>query len=66
MDTQVLADQQRLTYISSMLTRDTVQRTSQERWTIGKGGKSESGNSVPSTQLDDDDDDVHISKVVYV
>ena len=51
MDTPVLADHQKLTYISSVLTWDAVQRTCQEQWMIGTV-ESQKG-SVLLAKLDD-------------
>ena len=55
MDASVLADQQGLTYISSVWTQDVVWRTFQDHWMIGLDGKRESEKSMLSVQLDDDD-----------
>ena len=55
MDVPVLADKQRLAYISSVQTQDAAYRTYQERWMIGMDGKRESGNAVLSAGLNDDD-----------
>ena len=63
MDTPVLADQQRLTYISSVQTVDAAKRTFLEWWIIGIDSKRD---SVQSTQLDIDDDDIYICMYVCV
>ena len=44
-------------YIISDRTQDVVSKNCRERWMIGKIGKRESGKSVLSAQLDDDDDE---------
>ena len=41
MNVSVLTDQQRLTYISSLRTQDTAQKTFQERYIIGTDGERE-------------------------
>ena len=53
MDVPVLADKQRLIYISSVGTVDAVQKTHQEGCKIGRYGDRESGNLVLSMQFDD-------------
>ena len=55
--TPVLADQQRLTYINSVQTLDTVKKIYYVQWTVGTDGKKGLGNFVLSAWLDDDDDD---------
>ena len=55
MDTPVLADQQGLTYISSVRTLDATWKTFQEHWTIGTNGEKESASSVQLARRDDDD-----------
>ena len=40
-DTSVMADDQLLTYISTLQTLGAVKRTSQERWSTGVNGKSQ-------------------------
>ena len=57
MYTTVLADQQKLTFISSLHTLDAIKRTCQEWWPIRTDGKKDSRESVPSDCFDDDDDD---------
>ena len=57
MDAPVLADQQGLTYISSVRTLNAVLRTCQKQGTIRLGSERESINFISSVQLDDDDDD---------
>ena len=54
---QKQGDQLEPTYSSSVRIRDVALKTSQKRWTIGKGGKRGSGISVLVAQDDDDDDD---------
>ena len=57
MDTLVLADQQKLTSISSVQTLDAILRTCKEWWFIGTDGERESRGFVLSARIDDDDDD---------
>ena len=49
----MLANQQRLTYISSMQTLNVVERTWQEKWMMRMDGEKESKKSVLSACLDD-------------
>ena len=56
MDTPVLANQQKLTFISSVRTLDAVLIYQKQRQ-IGTGGKRESRDFVLSARLDDDNDD---------
>ena len=46
MDTPVLVDQQKITFISSVWTLDAVKRTYQEQWPIEIDGKSDSRESM--------------------
>ena len=55
MDPTVLANQQKLTVISSLQTLDTVKRTCQEQWLIGTDSKRESRESLLSAHLDEDE-----------
>ena len=48
MDTQMLADQLKHTYIGSVRAPGATKRTYQERWTIAMDSVRESGNSVLS------------------
>ena len=59
MDMTVLADQQELTYNSSVLTQGVVWKTCWKQWMIGSSveRERESGKSVQAVQPDDDDDD---------
>ena len=57
MDTQVLADQQRLIFISTVQTLDPVYKTDQKKWLTGKDGEKYSGEYMSSALLDDDNDD---------
>ena len=59
MDVPVLADLQELLYIGSMGTNDVVWKTCRERWAIGRIER-ESGKSVPTVRLDNDNDDIYI------
>ena len=56
MDTLVLADQQKLTCISSVQTLDANKTISHEQWPIAMYGERESGESVLLVYFDDDDD----------
>ena len=56
MAVQVLADQQELIYVASVQTQDVIWKTIRGRWIIGADGKRESGKSVLSVRLHDDDD----------
>ena len=60
MDTLVLVNQQRLTFIGSVQTLDAVSRTSQERLLRGMDVEKESKESVLSKLLDHDDNDISI------
>ena len=76
MDAAVLADQQNLTFISTLWTPHVVQRTYKERLPVRKDGEPErereregervkerereSKESVPSAGFDDEDDDDRI------
>ena len=63
MDTSVLADQQKVTFINSVLTLGVIKKTYQERWLIGMDKERESRESMLSAQLDDDDDyDIRLQK----
>ena len=57
MDKPVLADQQRLTYISYVQTPDAVKRTWQEQWMIAteeeRERERESSDAVLSVRLED-------------
>ena len=61
MDTPVLNDHQKFTFISSVLTLDVILKTHQEQWTTGTDGKIESRKSMLTARLaaaaaaDDDD-----------
>ena len=55
MDTPELANQQKLTYISSVRTLDVGLRNCQEPLLIGKDDKRELSETVISSRLDDDD-----------
>ena len=50
-------DQLGHTYSSYVRIRDVALKTSQRRWTIGRGGERGSGISVQAVRHDDDDDD---------
>ena len=68
MDTPVLADQQKLTFISSVWTLDALLSTFQWQWSIGMGGKRELRESVLLACLHDFDDegsDCILSSVVH-
>ena len=60
----MLADQQELTYNSSVRTQDVVWKNCQEQWMIGTDGERESGKSVPAAWLPADDDDDEILPVL--
>ena len=53
MDEPVLADQQELSYNSSLWIQDVVSKTSLEQWMIGIDWEKESGKSVLAAWLDD-------------
>ena len=55
MDSLVLVNQQRLTFISCVWTLDAVWRTYQEWWSIGIDSERESKETVLSAHIDDDD-----------
>ena len=63
METLVLIDLQRLTYISTVQIRDAVWITSQEQWKREREG----GDSVLPARLDDGDIYTYISrfKIIY-
>ena len=54
-DTPVLADQQRLIYISFVPTLDAVSRTYKEQWPIRSNGEKESREYILSECHDNDD-----------
>ena len=49
----MLADQQRLTFISSMQTLDAIWSIYQEQWPVGTDGEKESRESVLLASYDD-------------
>ena len=55
MDVPVLADQQELIYMYSVLTQDVVWKICQVQWMIGTDGVRDARKSVLSVKLDDDD-----------
>ena len=55
MDTSVSADQQEITYNSSVRTQDVIWKTCQERWFIGTDEEKELVKSMVAAQLDDDE-----------
>ena len=55
-DTPVSTDQQKFTYINSVLTLDAVKKTCQKRWLIEKDGEKELKETVLSARIDDDDE----------
>ena len=65
MDISVLANQQRLTFISSVRTLDTVNSTYEEIWPIEMDSERESKESVLMTRFDDDEDDDILASFVY-
>ena len=56
-DTSMLADQQKLTYISGVRTLDAALRIYLEPWLIGTDDENDSRYFMLSAQSDDDDDD---------
>ena len=57
MDTPALADQQKLTFISSVWTLDAIERNCLERRLIGMDGEKELRESMLSACLDNNIDD---------
>ena len=61
MNELVLADQEELTYISSVQKQNVVEKTCWKRWTIGTNGKRESRKSMLAARLDDDEEPMTVS-----
>ena len=59
----VLADKQELTYINSVWTMDIVWKTCWEQWIKRTDEETQSGKSILTAWLDDDDD---IYKYIYI
>ena len=64
MDTPVIADQQKLTFIGSVQTLDAFEMTSQEQLLIGMDGKRVSKESVLLTSFEDDNTNL-VDLIIY-
>ena len=66
MDVPMLADQQKLIYISSLLILDVFWKTCRMQWMIGTDAERKSRKSMLSTWLDDNDIDIKVLMFLYL